>query len=144
MKGAPRRCQTQTRRQFAAPTIRRGRGLFARHQFGLKLRAEGKSFVMKDGVNPLTAKVAPVVAALNAPACQGIEEALKALDGVSPQAMEREPLQKVAAVWEQQIMQGDISTPAAARLLGRIAVARGVEGYNRFVTEYNDGKAALK
>jgi hypothetical protein len=28
--------------------------------------------------------------------------------------------------------------------LGKISVVLGVEGYNRFVTEYNDGKVAVK
>ena len=45
----------------------------------VKLRREGKSFVVRDGVNPMVECVAPVVAGLNAPACAGLEAALRGL-----------------------------------------------------------------
>jgi len=56
----------------------------------LGLRAEGKSFVMKDGVNPLTARVGPGVEALNAPGCEGIEAALRGLGVADMQEHGRE------------------------------------------------------
>jgi hypothetical protein len=44
-----------------------------------RLRAEGLSFVVRDGVNPIAERVRPVVEALNAPECQGLEAALRVL-----------------------------------------------------------------
>ena len=107
------------------------------------LRAEGKSFVVKDGVNPLVAKVQPVVDALNAPACEGLETALRAL-GLDVRDYDRGDLKKIGDSWRAQVMRGDLSGSDAVRLLGKIAVVLGAEGYNRFVDEYNNGKAGGK
>ena len=107
------------------------------------LRAEGKSFVMKNGVNPLVAKVQPVVDALNAPACEGLEAALRGL-GATIQDVDRTELKKVSDAWRAQIMRGDVTGNEAARLLGKISVVLGSDGYNGFVDEYNNGKASRK
>jgi hypothetical protein len=107
------------------------------------LRVEGKSFVVKDGVNPLVAKVQPVVDALNAPACEGLEAALRAL-GLDVCDHDRADLKKVGDTWRVQVMRGDISGNDAARLLGKISIVLGADGYNRFVDEYNNGKAGGK
>lgn len=106
----------------------------------LKLRAEGRSFVTKNNVNPLVEKVEPVVKALNAPECQGLEAALRALDVDIPD-VDRSSLRKTIAPWQATIMTGDTDGQA---YLGKISVVLGVEEYNRFVTEYNDGKVAVK
>ena len=106
------------------------------------LRAEGKSFVVKDGVNPLVAKVQPVVDALNAPACEGLEEALRGLGG-NVRDMDRGELKKVVETWRAQVMRGDLGNDAA-RFLGKISIVLGADRYNRFVDEYNNGKAGAK
>jgi hypothetical protein len=102
-----------------------------------KLRAEGRSFVMKDGVNPLEALARPVVAALNAPECAGLEAAFRAL-GVEVADQERGGVRASAGAWRAQIESGEATDVA---FLGKIAVVLGPEGYNRFVDEYNTGKA---
>ena len=106
----------------------------------LKCRAEGRSFVTKNNVNPLVQKVGPVVKALNAPQCVGLEESLRALD-VDVSDVDRSLLQKTIAPWQATIMTGDTDGQA---YLGKIAVVLGVEGFNKFVAEYNDGKVAVK
>lgn len=108
-----------------------------------KLRADGKSFVMKDSVNPLTAKVQPVVDGLNAPACEGLEAALRAL-GVEVSDFDRTELLKVGETWRGQVMRGDLTDYSSSRLLGKIAIVLGADGFNRFVDEYNNGKAGGK
>jgi hypothetical protein len=109
----------------------------------LKLRAEGKSFVVKNGVNPLVAKVQPVVEALNAPECAGLEEALRGL-GCNLANVDRTPMRKVAAVWREELMRGDLLGSAAAPVVGKVAVALGSEGYKRFVDVYNNGTAGAQ
>ena len=109
----------------------------------LGLRAESKTFVVKDGVNPLVAKVQPVIDALNAPACEGLEAALRAL-GAEVAEGDRTELKKMAEVWAAQVMSGDLAGGEAARYLGKIAIALGVDAYNRFVDEFNNGKGAGK
>jgi len=107
------------------------------------LRADGKSFVAKDGVNPLAAKVQPVVDALNAPACDGLETALRGL-GADVRDYDRSSLVKFADTWREPIMRGDLSASEAGRYLGKMAIVLGTDGYNRFVDEYNNGKAGGK
>lgn len=108
----------------------------------LNLRAEGKSFVTpKDGPNPLAERVAPVVAALNAPACEGLEAELRKL-GLSIDDVDRSGPAAAAEVWKAEIMSGAMSGSAAGQVLGKLAVVLGPEAYNRFVDEYNNGAAA--
>ena len=107
------------------------------------LRSEGKSFVAKDGVNPLAAKVQPVVDALNAPVCEGLETALRGL-GADVRDYDRNSLVKFADTWREPIMRGDLSASEAGRYLGKMAIVLGTDGYNRFVDEYNNGKAGGK
>jgi hypothetical protein len=105
----------------------------------LQLRAEGKSFVTPtNGVNPLTERVAPVVVALNAPACEGLEAALRKL-GSSMADVERAALLARVAEWRTAILAGEKNGEDIERVLGKLAVGLGVEAYNRFVDEYNNG-----
>ena len=105
---------------------------------------EAETFVpCPGGVNPLVAKVQPVVDALNAPACEGLESALRAL-AADVRDVDRVDLKKLGDTWRAQVMRGDVLGNDAARLLGKIAVVLGADGYNRFVDEYNNGKAGSK
>lgn len=104
----------------------------------LKLRAEGKTFVTKDGVNPMVAKVAPVVDALNRSECAGLEDALRGL-GCKLQDVDRTELRTASKGWQDEVMRGDRLGAALPPVLGRVAVALGADGYKRFVDDYNNG-----
>jgi len=107
----------------------------------MKLRAEGKSFVVKNGVNPLPDKVLPVVTALNAPACAGLEDALRGL-GATVQDVDRQALRDLAAVWQPKMLSGEMGPTEAAFALGKLAVVLGPDAYNHFVDVYNNGTGA--
>ena len=108
-----------------------------------KLRAEGKTFVVKNGVNPLVAKVQPVVEALNAPECAGIEEALRGV-GCAMGNVDRKEMRQMAKKWSTEVMQGELIESAAGQVLGKVAVALGAEGYKKFVDVYNNGTAGAQ
>jgi hypothetical protein len=103
-----------------------------------KLRAEGKSFVVQDGVNPLAEGIRPVVDALNAPGCSGLEAALRGLGG-EVQDVDRTELDALAGVWRSAIMAGELYGGEMNKVLGKLAVALGVDGFNAFVDHYNNG-----
>jgi hypothetical protein len=101
------------------------------------LRAEGKTFVVStNGVNPLVAKLQPVVDALNAPCMVGLELALRNL-GMSVADHDRAPLKTYAAKLQTDILSGD--KQLTAREQTSLLVALGVKGFNAFVDLYNKG-----
>ena len=101
------------------------------------LRAQGKTFVLtKDGGNPLEAVVKPVLTALNAPMCDGLEKALRDL-GATVTDKDRDALPKTTGDWQLLIMTGDDSS--LNWHLGKIQIVLGAEGYNRWIKEYNEG-----
>ena len=102
-----------------------------------RLRAEGLSFVVHGGVNPIAERVRPVVEALNAPECEGLDASLRAL-GCDVADRDRGDLRRVAGEWRQAIMRGEAKA-ALNLMLGKISVALGPDGYNRFVDAYNNG-----
>ena len=102
-----------------------------------KLHADGLSFVVHDGVNPIAERVKPVVEALNAPECEGLEASLRAL-GCDVADRDRGDLRRVAEEWQQAIMRGEAKA-ALNLMLGKLSVALGPEDYNRFVDAYNNG-----
>ena len=108
-----------------------------------KLRAEGKSFVVKSGVNPLVVMVQPVVTALNAPECAGVEAALRDL-GSTVQDIDRKVLRELVAAWQPRMMSGEMGPAEVNQVLGKIAVALGPDAYNRFVDAYNNGTSGGK
>jgi hypothetical protein len=81
--------------------------------------------------------VRPVVEALNAPECRGLEAALRAL-GCNVADRDRGDLRRVAGEWQQAIMR-DGAGVYVHMMLGKLSVALGPEGYNRFVDVYNNG-----
>jgi hypothetical protein len=102
-----------------------------------KLHAEGLSFVVHDGVNPIAERVRPVVEALNAPECRGLEASLRAL-GCDVPDRDRSDLRRVAEEWQGAIVRGEAKA-ALNLMLGKLSVALGPEAYNRFVDVYNHG-----
>ena len=101
------------------------------------LRADGKTFVVgADGVNPLTAKIQPLVNALNAPLCIGLESALRGL-GVSISDVNRDILSATGKVWADSVMVGDLQPTIYA---GKLSVYFGTDAYNEWVVKYNTGK----
>ena len=102
-----------------------------------KLHADWLSFVMRDGVNPIAERVRPVVEALNAPECRGLEASLRAL-GCDVADRDRSDLRRMAEEWQQMIVRGEARV-ALNWMLGKLSVALGPEGYNRFVDVYNNG-----
>jgi hypothetical protein len=107
------------------------------------LRAEGRSFVVKGGVNPLEVKVRPVIDALNAQGCAGLEAAFRGL-GSTVQDVDRSGLVPLTSEWRTKIMSGEMGGADSAARLGKIALVMGADGYNRFVDEFNNGTAGGK
>ena len=107
-----------------------------------KLHADGLSFVVRDGVNPIAERVKPVVEALNAPECRGLEASLRAL-GCDVPDRDRSDLRRVAEEWQQAIVRGEAKA-ALNLMLGKLSVALGPEGYNRFVDAYNNGTGGVQ
>lgn len=102
---------------------------FARKQ----MSDAGKSFVIHDGINPLEQALAPLVSALNAPACAGLEEALRDL-GVPVVDQDRDRIIASVEKWKELVLVGFASpedwTESAKMVMG-------VAGYNAFVDAYN-------
>lgn len=102
------------------------------------LRAKGKSFVTKDGVNPVEVGMKAVVDALNTPKLQGLEAALRGI-GVDITDIPRAP-----KIWDainaekDAIFYGD--KPAHPEYDGGIMLLLGPDGYNTWVKEFNGGK----
>ena len=96
-------------------------------------------WITSDG-RPLAVRVEPVVTALNAPECAGLEAALRSV-GIDAADADRAALRAAAAGWQALILSGELTGPVMAAYLGKLCVALGVEPYNAFVDEYNHGKA---
>jgi hypothetical protein len=103
-----------------------------------KLRSEGKSFVVKDGVNPLTPLLSPVVDALNAPLMVGLESALAGCGITIPnQNSARESMEAVSTGWKNVILDGDVAPEKQAPYLAALKVSLGVVEYNLMIKQYN-------
>lgn len=104
----------------------------------IQLREAGKSFVERDGVNPLADAVRPVVEALNAPMALGLEEALRGL-GADVEDRDRSELQAMTMRLRDEVLRGDRIGRQRARILGRLSIGLGVDAFNAFVEEHNHG-----
>lgn len=104
----------------------------------VQLRAQGRTFVVRNGINPLMEAVRPVVDALNAPMCEGLEAALRGL-GAEVADRDRDELQALTAQWRDEVLAGDLQAMKMTEVLGRLSVGLGVKGFNTFVEEYNHG-----
>jgi len=91
-----------------------------------------------NGVSTVATMIAPVVTALNAPACTGLEAALQGLGGTITN-VDRTALLALVATWQTNAMNG-VSTPAKVTAqLGKLSAALGVDAFNRWVGVYNTG-----
>jgi hypothetical protein len=112
-------------------------------QARLHLFAQGKTPVSKDGVNPLTVVMDPVIAALNGPACAGLIEALAVIGitdltdgGVLPAFVP--PDAKRIGELTDSARQAVVATGDAGAQ-GQLLLLLGVDGYNGFVRQFNEG-----
>jgi|688.fasta_scaffold77560_2 hypothetical protein len=114
-----------------------------------KLRAEGRSFVsyttivggVTNVVNPLTAKLAPVVEALNAPLMAGLEDALDAC-GIRVAGLHghRAAMQALSDGWTIAILDGEVAPAHQAPYLAALKVSLGIVEYNSMIAQYNGEK----
>ena len=122
----------------ARKALRDGAVVLARNWF----HYSGQSFVVRDGVNPLVEAVRPVVEALNAPGCVGLEAALRGLGADVPDH-DRAGLNSMAAAWQDEILSGERSGSSLTAVLGKLSVVLGVEGFNALVERYNYGTGGV-
>jgi len=113
------------------------------------LRAEGKSFVsytevvggVTNVINPLTAKLAPVVEAINAPLMTGLEGALATCGITIPsQNAARAAMGALSDGWKNAILDGEVAPAQQAPYLAALKVSLGVEAYNAMIKAYNGEK----
>lgn len=100
----------------------------------LHIRAQGKSFVTKDGVNPCESYMTSLTTALNAPRFAGLDEWLKGV-GCKGIDLSRLPTEEYVETLKTDILNGDKHMTDYNR--GILLVCLGVDGYNAFVREYN-------
>ena len=100
----------------------------------LHIRAQGKSFVTKDGVNPCESYMTSLTTALNAPRFAGLDEWLKGV-GCKGIDLSRLPTEEYVAKLKTDLLNGDEHMTDYNR--GVLLVCLGVDGYNAFVREYN-------
>lgn len=98
------------------------------------IRSQGKSFVTKNGVNPCEAYMTALTAALNAPRLAGLDAWYKSigLAGVDLSAL---PAEAEVAQLKKDVLDG--TKDMNERNKGILYVCLGVDGYNKFVREYN-------
>lgn len=110
-----------------------------------KLRDAGKSFVVStNGVNPLVAVMAPIMTAINAPYMDGLEAAFLSEFNKTVNLQSRTALQAVAVARQAVINNGEVVGGDLLPLLPKLQVILGVDGYNAFITEYNNGVDGIK
>ena len=100
----------------------------------LHIRAQGKSFITKNGVNPCESYMTSLTTALNAPRFAGLDEWLKGV-GCKGIDLSRMPTEECVAQLKTDILNGDKHMTDYNR--GILLVCLGVDGYNAFVREYN-------
>ena len=107
-----------------------------------ELRARGKSFVTgADGVNPAEKLVQPVVDALNAPACKGINKAFSNI-GISIDPFDCTALVETINTWKAQMLEDKVTIKG--NWIGKTILVLGIDGYNKFVDIYNNGTGDIK
>lgn len=100
------------------------------------LRGQGKSFVTKDGVNPCATVMAELVAALNAPRLNGVNEWLEKVGATDGRIdVSKLPTEEEVAQLKDDVLNGVKDMNATSEFV--LKVCLGVEGYNSFVREFN-------
>lgn len=111
-------------------------------QIKIYLRKNNKSFVSivgpdgKVSVNPIADCSKPIIDALNAPQCIGLEAELRKI-GFEVDNFDRTRLNALMPKYMDDIMYGEI--PYARDTVGSILIYLGVDEYNAWVNEYNTG-----
>jgi hypothetical protein len=98
------------------------------------LRSQGKSFVTKNGVNPCESYMTGLTEALNAPRFAGLDAWFKSV-GLSGVDLSRLPSEEDVSKLKDDIFYGRKDMDGRAKAI--LEVCLGVEGYNKFVKEYN-------
>ena len=99
------------------------------------LRRQGKSFVVKNGVNPCEQYVTALTAALNAPRFNGIDAWCESLGMSFRLDTSRLPSAQDIEVLKEQILDGDKDPKPEDLYILNICL--GTDGYNKFVKAYN-------
>ena len=104
-----------------------------------KIRGEGRSFVTKDGINPVQVFMDKLVAAFNAPRLSGLDAALREC-GMDCGLVFEDKLLSPEEVDTLQIkvLNGDIQFDGNA--VQKLRTHLGVDAYNKFVKIYNEGE----
>ena len=104
-----------------------------------KIRGEGRSFVTKDGINPIQVFVDKLVDAFNAPRLTGFDAALREC-GMDYGLVFEEKLLSSEEVdtLKMKVLNGDV--PFDASFGQKLRTHLGVDGYNKFVKLYNEGE----
>lgn len=111
-------------------------------QIKIYLRKNNKSFVSildpdgKLSVNPIADCSKPIIDALNAPQCIGLEAELRKI-GFEVDDFDRTRLNALIPKYMDDIMYGEI--PYSNNITGSILIYLGVDEYNAWVNEYNTG-----
>ena len=103
-----------------------------------KLREQGKSFVTKDGVNPVEQYLTRLNTALNAPRFAGLNEWLAELGYKERIDLSRLPSEQEVEALKEAVMYGEKNMTGQVKI--HLYVCLGVDGYNQFVKEYNGDK----
>jgi hypothetical protein len=98
------------------------------------LRSQGKSFVTKNGVNPCEKYMTGLTEALNAPRFAGLDAWFKSM-GLKGVDLSKMPSEEAVAKLKDDIFYGRKDMDGRAKAI--LEVCLGVEGYNKFVKEYN-------
>lgn len=101
------------------------------------LRMRGVSFVTKDGVNPCESYMTRLTEALNAPRFTGLNEWLADLGVEGRMDLSGLPTEAEVAKLVEDIMYGERNLGGKDKVI--LYVCLGVDGYNKFVKEYNGG-----
>jgi len=103
-----------------------------------RLRELGKSFVTKNGVNPVEQYLTRLNTALNAPYFSGLNEWLEKLEYKERIDLSGLPVGQELSALKEAVLYGD--KPMSTKNKTWLYVCLGVDGYNAFVKEYNGDK----
>lgn len=98
------------------------------------LRSQGKSFVTKDGINPCEKYMNSLNSALNAPRLSGLDVWFNSV-GLNGMDLSGLPSESEVEKLKNDLLNGEVDMNPRYNSILRICL--GVDGYNKFVKEYN-------
>ena len=109
-------------------------------QVKVHLRSKGRSFVTRDGVNPLEPYAKRLETLLNAPRMEGLEAFLTEIGLPKTYAIPQNRFMSDAEAKDtcEKILVDDLKL-TSCHLACRLRCAMGTDAYNAFVKEYNEG-----